>query len=123
MTEAEAFEMAMMAEANGITSFTIYISFTFGYLASAYIVGKKLSLPQSIIVSALYVFSALCALLNVMSDLDYISKAWSYAPRVNPEGVINDPEAWKLYMCILLTSGILASLYFMWSMRRDSRDT
>jgi len=118
MTEAEAFEWAMMAEANGITSFTIYISFTFGYLASAYLVGSKLSVPQVLIASALYVFAAISAVLNLLTDLDYVAKAWSNAPELNPEGMLYDPNTWKLYLGILLTSGILASLYFMWSIRK-----
>ena len=75
------------------------------------------------IASSLYVFAAMSALLNLLTDLDYVAKAWSYAPSLNPEGVIYDPASWKLYLGTLLTSGILASLYFMWSIRRAERDT
>ena len=119
MSEAEAFELAMLAEANAITSFTIYITFTFGYLAAAFLAGKRLTKAQALIVSGLYVFSALSATLNFLSDLDYQAKAFSYAPSVLPEGTINDPLFWRFYMSLLFGSGIIASLYFMWSIRRN----
>ena len=118
MTEAEAYELALMASANGVTSFTVYITFTFGYLAAAYFAGDKLTTSQVVTVSALYLFSALSAMLNLISDLDYMGTALSHAPNLAPEGALNGAEFWTAYMSILMGVGILASLYFMWSIRR-----
>jgi hypothetical protein len=120
MTEAEAYELALMASANGVTSFTVYITFTFGYLAAAYFAGKHLTRNQALIVSALYVFSALSAMLNLLSDLDFYGTALSHAPTLAPQGALNGSEFWSIYMTVLLGAGIVASLYFMWSIRRGN---
>ena len=58
MTEPEALEVMAAHGANAITSFTIYVSVTFAYLAATHLVGAKLSRFQCVGISALYVFSA-----------------------------------------------------------------
>jgi hypothetical protein len=122
MTEAEAFELTLLASANTVTSFTVYITFTFGFLAAAFFVGKQLTRPQAVIVSALYTFAALSAFINVLSDLEFYAAAISHMSDPVSQGGINTPEFWRAYMSILLGAGIVASLYFMWSIRRDGED-
>jgi len=117
MTEAEAFELTLLASANSVASFTVYITFTFGYLAAAFFVGKDLSRTQAVIVSALYVFAALSALLNLWSDLEFYSLALSNLPDAVSQSGLNSPTFWRTYMGLLLSLGIGASLYFMWSIR------
>ena len=123
MTEAEAFELVLLASANAVTSFTVYITFTFGYLAAAYFTGEKLSTRQAVIVSALYVFSAMSACINFFSDMTFYEKAMSYAKDTVPDDAINSAEFWYIYMGILLLVGVLASLYFMWTIRHPGDAT
>ena len=117
MTEAEAFELALMASANGVTSFSVYITVTFGYLAAAYVAGTKLTTYQMIMVSCIYVISAMSAMLNLLSDIEFYEAALRAAPTFAPQYGINAPELWRTYMSILLTIGIFGSLYFMHTMR------
>lgn len=117
MNDAEAFEMALLAGSNGISAFTVYISFTFGYLVSAFLVGRKLTVSQVIIVSSLYVFSSGSALLALVSSMSAQAVAIAQSPSY-PTGTINTAEFWMIYMSVLLGVGIVASLYFMWSTRR-----
>ena len=123
MTEAEALELVLLASANAVTSFTVYITFTFGYLAAAYFTGKNLTTAQTFILSALYVFSALSAMLNFFSDMTFYAKALSYTEQALSDDIINSPDLWNTYMGILLASGILASLYFMRTVRHGDEDT
>ncbi len=122
MTEAEAFEITLLAGANSVTSFTVYITFTFGYLAAAFFVGKELTRSQVVIVSALYTFAALSAFLNFLSDIEFYAEALSYLPNAVSQSGLNSPFFWQIYMSILLSAGILASLYFMWSIRNSRED-
>ena len=41
MTEPEVMEMVNLYAGNGLTSYTIWVSFTFAYLTVAYLVGAK----------------------------------------------------------------------------------
>ena len=58
MTEGEVIEAAAAVTANSITMFTIFITFTFGFLASAYFVGGKLTRFQALAATGLYVVAA-----------------------------------------------------------------
>jgi hypothetical protein len=71
MIDSDAFELVLLASANAVTSFTVYITFTFSYLAAAYFAGRELTSAQAGIVSSLYVFSSLSCVLNMLSDIDY----------------------------------------------------
>jgi len=122
MTEAEAFENALLAAANAITSFTVYISVTFGYLAAAYFVGPNLTRAQVAIFNSLFVFSAFSCLLSLDANLVTQSAAIAQAPVLYPEGLTNRAMFWRIYMDVLLAAGIFASLYFMIAARR-SRET
>ena len=46
MTEADTLEMIALYSANSITAFTVYISFTFGFLVTAFVAGDKLTTFQ-----------------------------------------------------------------------------
>jgi hypothetical protein len=120
MSEAEALELTLIASANAVTSFTVYITVTFGYLAASYFTGRKLTNSQALIVSSLYLFSAFGALLNLLSDNVFYAAALEHAPTLTPENALIEVELWNTYMTILLSAGILASLYFMWSIRHPA---
>lgn len=61
MTEAEVIELVGIHGANAITSFTVFISFTFGFLATAHFVGRSLTSAESIATSLLYFAAAASA--------------------------------------------------------------
>ena len=119
MTEAEAIENALLAAANGITSFTVYISVTFGYLAAAYFVGRNLTRAQVAIFNSLFVFASFSCLLSLDANLVTQAVAISQAPELYPDRITNQAGFWRIYMDALLAAGILASLYFMFAARRS----
>lgn len=106
-----------MASDNAVTSFSVYITVTFGYLAAAYVAGARLTTYQVLMVSCIYVISAVSALLNLLSDLQFYAAALRAAPTYAPQDGLSAPELWRTYMSILLSLGIVASLYFMHTIR------
>jgi hypothetical protein len=122
MTEAEAFEMALMASSNTVTTFTVYITFTFAYLIASFTAGARLTALQAFIASTLYVFSVLSTSLNTFSDLQYFKIAISHATNLTPPGAVNSADFWIAYLSVLQGAGIIASLYFMWSVRHPKKE-
>jgi hypothetical protein len=54
MTEAEALELIAIYVTNAHEGFTLYLSVTFAYLITAYLVGSKLSPFQALAVSEFF---------------------------------------------------------------------
>ena len=90
VTEAEAFEIAQLASANALTAFTVCITFTFGYLAAAYLVGTNLSRTQVVILGCLYVLSATSCVLAHLGYLEAQGAASAQAPTYYPVSMVND---------------------------------
>lgn len=121
MTEFEALEIAALMTSNAISSYTIYISFTFAYLTVAYLVGAKLSKIQALVASSLYLFAALSAILAFFANLEVYGMAISQAPLVRSLAPYLSPTFWKVYMLGLMSTGLLVSLFFMWDVRRQKK--
>jgi hypothetical protein len=115
-----------------VTVFTIYISIITGYLITAFVAGKQLTTVQVLIASGIFLFCSsllIFASENVLDSLYRMVDTW----REN-EAIINAakglpppaPAAGSGLVRYggrgLLLSGILASLYFMWSVRHSNDD-
>jgi len=122
MTEADLWELNALYITSAIDAVSVYLSFTFAYIAAAYLVGAKLTKFQAGLVSCMYVFAAVCA--DVPSTLllrraiifqEFLApKAESYGSR------IFDLSFAPGYAGILLVAGILVSLYFMYDVRKKN---
>ena len=122
MNEVEAFEFTAMYIANALTALTIYITFTFSFLAAAFFVGLKLTRFQAIAACFLYVFSAGSAVLSMLGNLQWMGVAIVHAGNLAPPGMVQTAGFWELYLGILTSCGILVSLYFMWSIRHPKTE-
>ena len=122
MTEAEAVESATAFWGLFATMLTVYLSATTGYLIVAYLVGHKLTLAQSVTVSCLYVVFALLSAYSAVGfalrGVDYVAIMMEYRPEAIFYG---RPEAVLTVGAVLLV-GIIASLKFMWDVRRHSAE-
>jgi hypothetical protein len=121
MTEAEAVELMAILGANAITSFTVYVSFTFAFLAAAFFVGSKLSTFQSLAASGLFCVSSGAPALT---QIIYIQAMFAIMEKT--ETVMNDiyfmnGMFWVWTMSIIQASGIVVSLLFFWQVRRSSK--
>jgi hypothetical protein len=122
MTEVDALELAATFTANALSSFTIFISFTFGFLATAFFVGWKLTRFQALAVAGAYLVSA-----GAMASA---SVAWlqAFVALKNSNATFLDTiplfsgEVWVSGTSFILILGMAISLYFMWDVRRPKTE-
>ncbi len=112
--------MAMWAQ-NAITSFSIYLTFTFAYLTAAYLAGTKLTVYQVFVISTLYTAGALISLASVISNLEL------YTVLLNQDEVLRSSitfsgEFWIYSITPLFLLGIGVSLSFMWYIRHPKTE-
>ena len=122
MTEAEALEMIAFYTANGIESFSLYLSFTAAYLVTAYIVGSNLSRFQALAVSGLYCIAAASAALSLLGGIQAWIAIMESTPTVLDDVPLYNPTLWLTMMPFILIPGIVVSLYFMWSVRHPKTE-
>ena len=122
MTEAEVLELAANYSSNAMTAFTIYISFTFAYLITAFYVGKKLTAFQVVTASGLYVVSVGSTVLAVIGALQVQYAIQDTKDTVLDRFPIWTGGLWISYMGTILIIGILISLYFMWNVRHSETE-
>jgi len=118
MTEFELAElllhrMDIMSEFAGM-----YFTLVSAYLVVGYLVGEKLSTPQLVIISALYLFWATCLIIAAYNNyLD--GSALIYELGRLKSLAFNRPvgsvAALSIGFLIVQIAALLASLYFMWS--------
>ena len=122
MTEVEAFEMALIAASNATDAFAQYITFTFAYITAAYFVGNQLSPFQVLAASGLYLFAALFAFGNSVTDIQWMAKAVEHTGNLAPEGIASNMDFWSASAGGLMMLGIFVSLYFMWNVRHPKTE-
>ena len=121
MTEAELVEAWGLFLGNSQTGLGLYLSLLTGYLIIAYLVGEKLTRSQVLIVSILYFFA------NSMISLWFFawwSRALEFAmeaKQLNPDRQVANSQGITLSITAFLFMAIVASLYFMWSVRRPKQ--
>ena len=119
MNEGDAIEAAIAASGVVFSCFAIYISFTFGYLVTAYFVGYKLTRFQVIAANGLYVVAAGFMIL--------VMTGWTQGMFAITETTATALDAvlllkrgyWVEALFFLCGTGMLMSLYFMWDVRRQ----
>ena len=118
MSEAELLESSASYMGLSLDVLSFYMTVTSGYLIVAFLAGSKLSGLQTNIVSTLYVFmAAVCTygLFGLLSRATQLSaqhaalsdNLTSYASTLIP-----------LVLSATMAGGILASLIFMWNIRK-----
>ena len=116
MTEAEVIEMLNLHAANAMNGFTIYISFTFGFLTVAYLAGAKLSRVQVAIISSLYFLAAGTFFLTTITHAQSFEALVAKYPDFIYSIFWHVP--WTVLATIVQAGGILASLYFLYDSRK-----
>lgn len=122
MTEAEILELLAVHGANAMTAFTVYISFTFGYLATAYFVGSQLTRFQASVASGLYIISAGAAGLTQIVYIQIMFAILESGPNIVQDFRLLNGQFWLWSMSIIQVAGALISLYFLWSVRHPKAE-
>ena len=122
MTEAEALELIAIYVTNAHGGFALYLSVTFAYLVTAYLVGSKLSPFQALAVSGLFFISATIIALSTMASVQaWIAVKRSTSTVIDTVALYN-PELWLFTLPVILFPGVLVSLYFMWHIRHEKTE-
>ena len=120
MTEPEVMEMVNLYAGNALTSYTLWVSFTFAYLTVAYLVGTKLTNIQLLIASSLYVITGTAFTLSAITHTESFAALIYKYPDFRPTELWLLP--WSLFTWIILGGGMIASLYFMWDVRNSKSE-
>ena len=125
MTEAEMFEMVATYSSTAMTAFNSYVTFVFAYLATAYFVGNKLSPQQVFTISGLFVIATLVSLFVSNTQIGPIAEFQLELGSEHQYFLIAGLPKAALIRSVLLPLmglGIIASLYFMWSVRHPKTE-
>ena len=122
MTEAEALELIAIYVTNAHGGFALYLSVTFAYLVTAYLVGSKLTPFQALAVSGLFFITAIVTTLSTISSV----QAWIVVKRSTSTVIdtvaLYNPELWLFTLPVIMFPGVLVSLYFMWNIRHEKTE-
>jgi hypothetical protein len=122
MTEAELVEAWGLFLGNSQSGLGLYLSIISGYLIIAYLVGAKLTRVQASIVTTLFAFASVSVSLWFAAWWGRALEFAMEAKQLNPSRQVdNSPEAIMVFT-LMLWLGIVASLYFMWSVRHPKTE-
>jgi hypothetical protein len=107
-----------------ISSLSVYFSLIFGYLLAAYFVGANLTRAQNVILTLLYLstlFLNRSAFLSIqLGGQDIIMGLMELYPDARPIFLLSD--AGIVFNIAVSAALIVATLYFMWSVRHPKTE-
>ena len=118
MTEYEYAELIAAYSSNAGTFFAIFLTLLSGYLIAAFVAGARLSRFQVTALNTVYVISISVMIYGTygagMVQVHYTNLLLAMSP--------DSPQAGRDWVFntlgILMLGGLLASLFFMWDVRR-----
>lgn len=119
MTEAELWQLHLVAVANTAEAFQGVLTIVFAYLVTAYFVGRRLTRFQSALVSLLFLLGAVGA--SFMSIVEFRRAVLFMGQLTNQFGVESiSPNAVIIPLyAVLMGLLISAAVYFMYQIRRN----
>jgi len=120
MPESGAVELAAVCAEISMAGMTLFITFTFAYLATAYFVGAKLTQFQVLVASGLYVISSSLMALASFIWLQALFHAKESSETFLDAIPLLDKNMWLIGVSVILVGGTLFSLIFMWDVRRSN---
>ena len=119
MTQAELWQLQLLAVSNGITAFGVLLTLITGYLVTAYFAGSRLSRYQAAVISILFVLGAGLDAFMVFVET---RRAYYFLDQLKLEFDVQSftPSTFTVYlMGILLVLLVPAALFFMYQIRRN----
>lgn len=122
MTEAELTASAALFFDLAVSAIALYVTICSGFLATAYLVGSKITRSQVVIISGLFVFVASIMTYGVYGwfwrAFLYNQLLFELGPYYLPTSGGTPIVGWVL--SALMVVGIFACLKFMWDVRHPS---
>ena len=123
MTEYELTDIIMSRFATMTDQAALYFALISGYLVVAYLVGKRLTLLQVMVVNSLFVVWTLGLLAGWHTTLEAIVELEAAIHELGSFSAVNELSFASAYSFSLVQLlGIIASLIFMWSVRHPKTE-
>lgn len=103
-------------------SFMAYLTIVSAYLMAAFISGNKLTQPQVIIISTLFLFASALMVLALWGAGGRIAYTAEALRLTNPEHPILFTATFRNVLGVACGLGIFASFKFMWDVRHPKTD-
>lgn len=119
MSEYEIVEATVLFIGLAMNAFAVFFTFVSGYLVVAYFIGQHLSRVQLSILNALFfVVSGIMGLGSVI----FMLRARFYIEMQGMEAILRgaSADAAVFVSSAMLVAIVLASYYFMWSIRKNA---
>jgi hypothetical protein len=117
MTEAELIEAINAVLGLQISAFMAYLTVVSAYLIAAFVVGVRLTTPQSLIVSTLFIFAGILIVGAIWGSGSRIAYMIDHLHAVDPLHPIIYSYNFRNAMVVICGLGIFACLKFMWDVR------
>lgn len=121
MTEAELSQLLFMAIEASSGNFTTFLTITFGYLATAYLVGHRLTAPQAHAISALFVIGSILGMLAIFGPYQRAVDFAAQLETLHPGWTFMANQGLLYAGTTLIPLSVVVSLYFMYHVRRNPR--
>jgi len=125
MTEYELLDLTTGTIDSMYDSVALYLSIVSGYLLVAYLAGANLTRTQTTIISTLFVFGAGLQIWGLISyqiaNEEYLAAKAMISPLTKYQQTLASQNAGFIISSIL-GAGIIASLYFMWTVRHPKTE-
>ena len=119
MTEAELWQLHLVAVANTAEAFQGVLTIVFAYLVTAYFVGGRLTRFQSALVSLLFLLGAVgAAFMSIVEFRRAVLFMGQLTSRFGVESISPNAVIIPLY-AVLMGLLISAAVYFMYQIRRN----
>jgi hypothetical protein len=115
MNESEFLEAINLHASNVITSFSVYLTYLFGYIVGGYAVGSKMRMSQISIVSSIYVLSSLVWIGAILTHAHSFATIVDKYPQYIPSPLWSLP--WPELAGAISLSALFGSLYFVYDVR------
>jgi hypothetical protein len=118
MTEWELFDVLHGAMSMALGSFTAYLTIVFGFLVASYFAAGRLTRVEILILSSLFTFGAF---VMSYSGVAHLIRHYFIAEKLSPlmpEIIWFNSVSLIVITGIVMFSGIVASLYFLYDRRK-----
>lgn len=119
MTEYELFELLQGFYEKMNVDATIYFTLVSAYLVVAFLVGSNLTRIQLLIVNTLYILWSVGTINSLYIGMLAAVRLQDGLVEMKSRFYVGDTSTtfWVLGFMLIQAAGIIASLYFMWSVR------
>ncbi len=118
MSEAETWELLFTTADASLSAFAVFLSITFAYLITAYIVGKGLTRAQALSVSFLYIFSSGVSASAAVGSIRRATFFSGKLREIYPDETFVVSSFLTYSIALLILVVIFLSLIFMYQIRR-----